>query len=148
MCDLTVSTWPGTQMCLWHKANKRILALPDIRTQFCPTTTLRRLLVHVKDLVSWRLMTDVVYQIGCQDCPATNKGTNKKITSERAQVWFDCPSKYLSWKVCYCRTCNWHDINPQSILERVRISWNSVEASRQCCLCSLSSAPLPGVQVA
>ena len=27
---------------------------------------------------------------------------------------------------------------------RVRISWNSVEASRQCCLCSLSSAPLPG----
>ena len=29
-----------------------------------------------------------------------------------------------------------------------RISWNSAEASRQCCLCSLSSAPLPGVQVA
>ena len=34
----------------------------------------------------------------------------------------------------------------QSSLERVRISWNSAEASRQCCLCSLSSAPLPGAQ--
>ena len=31
--------------------------------------------------------------------------------------------------------------------ERVRISWNSAEASRQRCLCGLSSAPLP-IQVA
>ena len=30
-----------------------------------------------------------------------------------------------------------------NIDNRVRISWNSAEASRQCCLCSLSSAPLP-----
>ena len=36
----------------------------------------------------------------------------------------------------------------QSNSERVRISWSSAEASRQCCLCSLSSAPLPGVQAA
>ena len=36
----------------------------------------------------------------------------------------------------------------QSISERVRVSWNSAEASRQCCSCSLSSAPLPRVQVA
>ena len=28
--------------------------------------------------------------------------------------------------------------------ERVRISWNLAEASKQCCLCSLSSALLPG----
>ena len=32
--------------------------------------------------------------------------------------------------------------------QRVRISWNSAEASRQCCLCGLSSAPLRRVQVA
>ena len=31
--------------------------------------------------------------------------------------------------------------------ERVRISLSSAEASRQSCLCSLSSAPLPGVQL-
>ena len=30
----------------------------------------------------------------------------------------------------------------------VRISWNLAEASRQYCLCSLSSTPLAGVQVA
>ena len=30
----------------------------------------------------------------------------------------------------------------QSSLERVKISWTSAEASRQCCLRSLSSAPL------
>ena len=29
-----------------------------------------------------------------------------------------------------------------------QFSWNSAEASRQRCLCSLSSTPLPGVQVA
>ena len=29
-----------------------------------------------------------------------------------------------------------------------QFSWNLTEASRQCCLCSLSSVPLPGVQVA
>ena len=33
------------------------------------------------------------------------------------------------------------------IQSRVRISWNSTEVSSQCCLCSLSSAPLPGVQM-
>ena len=39
-------------------------------------------------------------------------------------------------------------VSVQSSSERVRSSWNSAEASRQCCLCSLSFAPLPGVQVA
>ena len=36
----------------------------------------------------------------------------------------------------------------QSSSEGVRISWNLADVSRQCCLCNLSSAPLPGVQVA
>ena len=36
----------------------------------------------------------------------------------------------------------------QSSLERVRISWNLAEASRQCCLYSLSFTPLPRVQMA
>ena len=35
-----------------------------------------------------------------------------------------------------------------TVNERVSVSWNSAEASRQCCLCSLSSAALPVVQVA
>ena len=34
-------------------------------------------------------------------------------------------------------------VQVQSSFERVTISWNLAEASRQCCLCSLSSAPLP-----
>ena len=34
-----------------------------------------------------------------------------------------------------------------TITERLGISWNSAEASRQCCLCSLSSTPLPGVKL-
>ena len=33
----------------------------------------------------------------------------------------------------------------QSSSDRVRISWNAAETSSQCCLCNLSSAPLPGV---
>ena len=33
----------------------------------------------------------------------------------------------------------------KSSLERLRISWNSAETCRKCCLCSLSSAHLPGV---
>ena len=36
----------------------------------------------------------------------------------------------------------------QSSLVRVRISWNLAEASGQCWLCTLSSTPLPGIQVA
>ena len=32
--------------------------------------------------------------------------------------------------------------------EKKTLSWNSAEASRQCRLCSLSSVPLSGVQVA
>ena len=32
--------------------------------------------------------------------------------------------------------------------DRVRTSLDLAEASRKCCLCSLSSTPLPGVQVA
>ena len=35
-----------------------------------------------------------------------------------------------------------------TVTERVRISWNSAEASRQYCLCSLSSGSLQVVQVA
>ena len=46
------------------------------------------------------------------------------------------------------REINPREKNPGSSSDRVRISWNSAEvASRPCCLCSLSSAPLPGVQV-
>ena len=38
-------------------------------------------------------------------------------------------------------------VRNKSSLEREKISWNSAE-TMQCCLCSLSSAPLPEVQVA
>ena len=34
-------------------------------------------------------------------------------------------------------------VSVQSSSERVRGSWNLAEGSRQCCVCSLSSAPLP-----
>ena len=43
---------------------------------------------------------------------------------------------------------HWARVPVQSSSERVRISWNSAKASRERCLISLSSTPLPGVQVA
>ena len=40
-------------------------------------------------------------------------------------------------------------MNTDDFAERARINPpNLAEASRQCCLCSLSSAPLPGLQMA
>jgi len=62
------------------KAIKRILATLDIRTQFRPTTTLRKLLVHVEDPVPTEMRTGVVYQSGCQDCPSHQCGTNRETT--------------------------------------------------------------------
>jgi len=65
------------------EAIRRVLAPLDIRTQFHPTTTLRRLLVHVKDPVPMEMTTGVVYQIGCQDCAATYVGQTGRSLSTR-----------------------------------------------------------------
>ncbi len=63
------------------EAIKRVLNPLDIRTQFRPVITLRNLLVHVKDPVPMEMKTGVVYQIGCQDCPATYVGqTGRTLT--------------------------------------------------------------------
>ena len=65
------------------EAIRRALAPLDIRTQFRPTTTLRKLLVHVKDPVPMEMMTGVVYQIGCQDCSATYVGQTGRSLAQR-----------------------------------------------------------------
>ena len=55
-----------------------------------------------------------------------------------------CHEETLNCKCCKVEPV--FQFSPSS--GRVGNSWNLAEASRQCCLCSLSSAPLPGVQVA
>ena len=65
------------------EAIKRLLNPLDIRTQFRPVTTLRNLLVHIKDPVPMEMKTGVVYQIGCQDCPATYVGQTGRTLSQR-----------------------------------------------------------------
>ena len=61
----------------------RVLGAFDIRTQFRPLTTLRNMLVRVKDPVPQGMKSGVVYQVGCQDCPATYVGQTGKALSQR-----------------------------------------------------------------
>ena len=62
---------------------KRILFPLYIRTQFRPQSTLRNHLVHVKEPVSLGANTGVVYQIGCEDCPATYVGQSRRSLTQQ-----------------------------------------------------------------
>ena len=62
---------------------RRVLGAVDIRTQFRPLTTLRNMLVQVKDPVPQGMKSGVVYQVGYQDCPATYVWQTARALSQR-----------------------------------------------------------------
>ena len=68
-------------VCSWSQFCLNI-AYSVKNSKFHPTTTLRKLLVHVKDLVPTEMRTGVVYQSGRQDCPATNVGQTERLRAK------------------------------------------------------------------
>ena len=59
---------------------RRVLGELDIRTQFKPLRTLRKLLVQVKDPVPDGRKMGVVYQIACKNCPAMCIGQTRSLS--------------------------------------------------------------------
>ena len=53
------------------------------------------------------MRTGVVYQSGCQDCPATNVGQTERLRAKWIKEHVS-PNQWPSWKVCCCRACNEH----------------------------------------
>ena len=65
------------------EAIRRILGPLDIRVAFCPHSTLRRQLVHPKDLVPMDQRTGVVYQIPCSECLKVYAGHSSRTLKHR-----------------------------------------------------------------
>ena len=67
------------------EAIRRIFSPLGIRTTFCPTNTLRRLLVHPKDPVPERERSCVIYRIPCTNCPRAYIGQTSRTLSQRVK---------------------------------------------------------------
>ena len=65
------------------EAIRRAFSITDVRVSFQPYSTLRQLLVHVKDPTPTHQLSDVVYSIPCKSCPDVYIGQTSRSLKTR-----------------------------------------------------------------